>query len=327
VNTREHILSVLRREGEWSVKQLSDKINVSRQRIHQVLRELLAEGSVRKLGSSPRVFYQISSESRQKESNIPSGIQPHESVFLNEHFLTISPLGEILEGEEGFKYWCEQRKLPFLKTVNEYILTLQKYQTYFQENGLIEGSKKLNSTKGLMNVLNAVYYADFYEIERFGKTKLGALLHHAKVSQSKRLMKGIINVTKDRLYKLIEQWNIEAVGYIPPTLKRNIQIMDELRIGYNVPLYHVRIEKVFMKEPVPQKSLKRIEDRIVNARSTIVVPELNTFKTILLIDDALGSGATMNETARKVINRGVALEVIGFAVTGSFKGFEVIAEL
>jgi predicted amidophosphoribosyltransferase len=48
---------------------------------------------------------------------------------------------------------------------------------------------------------------------------------------------------------------------------------------------------------------------------------------VLLIDDAIGSGATINETARKLKERGLAKRIIGLAVTGSFKGFDVIQEV
>ena len=48
---------------------------------------------------------------------------------------------------------------------------------------------------------------------------------------------------------------------------------------------------------------------------------------MVLIDDALGSGATLNEVAKKIKNQKVAKEIIGVAITGSFSGFEVISEV
>ncbi len=47
----------------------------------------------------------------------------------------------------------------------------------------------------------------------------------------------------------------------------------------------------------------------------------------MLIDDAVGSGATINETACKMKLKKMTAEVIGFAVVGSFKGFDVIQEV
>jgi len=41
----------------------------------------------------------------------------------------------------------------------------------------------------------------------------------------------------------------------------------------------------------------------------------------------LGSGATINETAKKIKNQQVADTIIALAITGSFSGFEVISEV
>jgi len=50
-------------------------------------------------------------------------------------------------------------------------------------------------------------------------------------------------------------------------------------------------------------------------------------KVVEYIDDALGSGATLNETAKKIKKQKLAENIIGPAITGSFSGFEVISEV
>jgi len=47
----------------------------------------------------------------------------------------------------------------------------------------------------------------------------------------------------------------------------------------------------------------------------------------MLIDDAVGSGATLNEVAGKIRNKGVARKITGLAIVGSFKGFDVITDI
>jgi predicted amidophosphoribosyltransferase len=51
-------------------------------------------------------------------------------------------------------------------------------------------------------------------------------------------------------------------------------------------------------------------------------------KHILLIDDAVGSRATLNAIAKKLLvgNSNIEL-IIGFAIVGSINGFEVIREI
>ena len=48
---------------------------------------------------------------------------------------------------------------------------------------------------------------------------------------------------------------------------------------------------------------------------------------ILILDDAIGSGATINEIALKIKTQKLAKVIIGVSITGSYKGFEVISEL
>jgi predicted amidophosphoribosyltransferase len=79
---------------------------------------------------------------------------------------------------------------------------------------------------------------------------------------------------------------------------------------------------------VPQKTLSKLPDRIENANATIVVEDNRVYKNILLIDAAVGSGATLNETARHIREKRLCSGTIyGLAITGSFKGFEVITEV
>ena len=51
---------------------------------------------------------------------------------------------------------------------------------------------------------------------------------------------------------------------------------------------------------VAQKTLGKLEERVRNAKETIFVDKINSrFNNLLLIDDAVGSAATLNETAKK----------------------------
>ncbi|MGY8952424.1 MAG: hypothetical protein ACKVJP_03525 [Flavobacteriales bacterium] len=46
-----------------------------------------------------------------------------------------------------------------------------------------------------------------------------------------------------------------------------------------------------------------------------------------MIDATVGSGATLNQIAKKIKNRHISKEVIGLAVVGSYKGFDVITDV
>ena len=68
-------------------------------------------------------------------------------------------------------------------------------------------------------------------------------------------------------------------------------------------------------------------ERINNADNSFAVFEQRSYNKILLIDDAIGSGATINQIARKLKTQGVCKEIIGLAIVGSFKGFDVITDV
>ncbi len=239
--------------------------------------------------------------------------------------MVITPAGKKEGGFHGFIYWCNKQNLPIEKTALEYEKTLKKYIPY-KKDGFIDGMYKLKHTFDKV-FIDKVFYIDFYSIERFGKTKLGQLLLYAKQGQNKALIKELIDQIRTKVLVLLTRFKVDAVGYVPPTVKREIQLMKELeqQLGLSTPT--INIVKVKTPVTVPQKTLNKLEDRIENAKSTMIVDDTKKYKTILLIDDALGSGATLNEIARKIKNQKLADIVIGLAITGSFSGFEVISEV
>lgn len=321
------IIKYLNGALEASPNELSEAIAVSRQMLHRVLNRLVEAGMLEKIGRPPKVYYRIKTAAITKTGK-EEKINDAEEKFLEQHFNLFTETGNELNGEEAFERWCIKQNLPLQKTVTEYIKTREKYLAYYGKNELIDGTEKLINTKGFDNIcIDKMYYGDFYAIERFGKTKIGNLIHFAKQGQNKMLMEKICTLLKKKVETLMEEKKIDAVGYIPPTIKRDLQLMSYLKKSFNFSTPHINLKKVTGTIPIPQKALAKLEERISNARSSIVVDDKRTFKRILLIDDAVGSGATINETACKLKMKKTATEVFGFAVVGSFKGFDVIQEV
>ena len=319
------IVDLLKEIGALSVLELTERLGISRQMIHRHLKQLVEDGMVAKIGRPPKVYYNFISE--QKSTKMYLSLSDEVTNFIDEHFMQITEEGSLLTGVEAFSFWCGKRELPIEKTAKEYVLTKKRYLSYFKANNLIDGTSKLMNTNGFDQInLKQLFYSDFYAIERFGKTKLGQMLLYAKQGQNKTIIKSIVNMIRKTIEVLIINKKIDAVGFIPPSIKREVQFMKELEryLELSVPL--ISIEKVKTNIIVPQKTLSKLTDRIANARNTIVVTERRSFNKVLLIDDAVGSGATINETAEKVLKRKVAKTVYGYAVTGSFKGFDVISE-
>src|SRR3990167_8431642 len=295
--TSEKILKYIKNKGQATGNELARYLAITPRAVRKQLNSLLRDDKLYKIGKPPKVFYLITSNRKQTDT---VHIEPTLKKLIDENF-------------------------PIKKTALEYEKTLKKYAPY-KKDGLIDGMYKIKHAFGEV-FINKVFYMDFYSIERFGKTKLGQLLLYAKQSQNRVLIKELIDQIKPQVFSLMERFKIDAVGYVPPTVKREVQLMRELEQQLNLPLPIINLVKVKTPVAVPQKTLNKLSDRVENAKSTIIVNDTKKYKTVLLIDDALGSGATLNESAQKIKNQKVADTVIGLAITGSFSGFEVISEV
>lgn len=325
MKTREKILKILQRQRQMTIHELAAALGLSRQYIHRQINELEENGSIKAVGKAPQVFYSLNDKKPERQAQT---ITYEDEQFLNQHFLLVDSLGNLLDGINALQYWCNKQNLKTEKTLPEFIETRKKYLAFYNKNHLIDGTEKLKTTKGIGSVgIDCLYYLDFYAIERFGKTRLGTLMHYAKQGQNRALMKQIAEEVRQRIYNLISEMQIDAILFVPPTIDRKIQIMYVLEKLLAIDKPVMKVQKIRNPIVVPQKALSNIFERVVNAKNTFYVPEQKAYKRILMIDDAVGSGATMNEIALRLKEKKLAAVIIGLAITGSYKGFEVISEL
>ncbi|OGK41160.1 hypothetical protein A3A74_02345 [Candidatus Roizmanbacteria bacterium RIFCSPLOWO2_01_FULL_35_13] len=328
-NTASEIIKFIEKHGKARVHDLALFFQLSPVAIHKQVKKLLQEGKIEKIGRPPLVFYQTVSANKIFQARVI--IQPEVQGEIEKNYLYISPTGELNYGFEGFKKWVirtkQERHLSFL--AEEYVRHRKQLYKPLVKGGIINATKKLKAT--FANVwIDGLYYLDFYSLPKFGKTKLGQLVLYAKQSQNAQLIKKIVELSSGSLKRLIKLKNIEAIAFIPHTIPRKIQFLKEYELMLNLTLPKVEIVKAYKNNIfVAQKSLSKLEDRIINARETIFIEQKKrSYKNILLIDDAAGSGASMNETAQKLKESKIAtIAVYGFVIVGSLKGFDVISEV
>jgi orotate phosphoribosyltransferase-like protein len=142
-------------------------------------------------------------------------------------------------------------------------------------------------------------------------------------------MKEIGDEISPFIHQIAKRYKVQAIGILPPTIPRNIQFLKELERYLNISLPKIALTKAYPADiPVAQKTLNKLSQRIKNARETIFIKNQRIdFENILLINDAVGSGATLNETAKKLKIHKSVKKIYGFAVVGSYKGFDVIKEV
>lgn len=323
ISTVDRIIEYIKNNQQVSASTLANYLGISRQALHRQLANLLREDRIYKIGRPPKVFYLIK-ESAQPARDIR--INENLKKIINKNFFIITPSGQKKDGIEGFIYWCEKHDQPIEKTAKEYILTLKKYEK-FKKNGFIDGIQKIKQT--FQDVyLDNIFYLDFYSMERFGKTKLGQLLFYAKQSQDKKIISELIDFIKPAIKDLIKKYKIDGIGFVPPTVNREVQFMKEFEKKFDVAIKKIPIVKIKTEIIIPQKTLSKLGDRIENAKTTFIIEDSAKYNNILIVDDALGSGATLNEIAAQIKNKRICQgKIIGLAIVGSFKGFDVISEV
>jgi len=342
-DTSLRILNYIAEKEEASPKELAVFLGISSQALFKQLHKLLGQGKIDKVGTPPVVFYRIHSEEQVKvKKTIDSYLASKDCIFqkdtelassIEDNFLYITPQGDMKTGIEGFLLWCVDKSRDFNKTASEYKSVTTESQAFYK-NGFIDATDKMIHTFKTDIRLDGMYYLDFYVLKVFGKTKLGMLLLYGKQNQDIAMMRQVISAVEVGIYKFVKQYDIGTIVFVPPTIYRNVQFMKELDEQLRLPLARIQLKKAKGEVSVAQKTLSSLKDRIENAKNTIFIASYSEYiqpsqgKNILVIDDAVGSGATINEIARKITEKGLKTgKIYGLAITGSMNGFEVINEV
>lgn len=327
-DTRHKIIFYIKQNKQVRVHDLVKVLGISNVAVHKQLKGLIENGVLRKVGRPPTVFYVLD----EQRISVVAEISDEVREKIDSNYLYISPRGELLYGFEGFRRWSETTKQEkrVVNLASEYFKTLEDMRKYITPNGWVDATEKLKNTFRAETKVDKLLYADFYSLPKFGKTKLGQLVLYSKQSQKRELMGELGNKMKPLIEKIVRHFSINAVAFIPPTIPRKLQFMSEFVSYLDLSMPVIELVKVAGEVAVAQKTLSSLEERITNARETIYLKHIaeNLYPNVLLIDDAVGSGSSFNETAKKLKGVGIGRnKIIAFAIIGSFKGFDVIREV
>ena len=353
---KDQIYKYIEKYGPVRPMSILVDINISETHLHKNLNKLVDDDLVSKSGSHNAVYYFINKSLDSKNNNF-NKIQPlqnlseYDEYLIERNYIYVSAIGQIIRGIKGFVYWCQHTHLNISEEAIKYIKLIRdvnkikKFGLISAKKNILSQNKNINLDKDDTTVyLDKLYYSEFYNIGHFGKTRLGQLVYVAKTSQNKSLIKEIAQSIAQQISHIISAHDINYVGFIPPTIDRSTQFIKELELElYKILnlkqiVTKIKIEKIKSETLIAQKTLRKLEDRIYNARHTIVLDTRQTLNgNVLIIDDATGSGATLNETAQKlkVIMKksqsknlkNINHKVIGYSIVGSMKGFDVINEI
>lgn len=330
-DTRNKILEYITDNKQARVYDLQRNLQISRVAIHKQLKKLLKDGLIVRIGAPPVVFYRLNSplQTRTIKTN---QLPKYTHQIIETDFLQITPDGRLLYGMEGFTYWAQsyQKNKSLTTLASEYVKIIHVQRKQFSKQGWFDATLKLKESFKEVFV-NHLLFQNVYSYKVFGRTKLAKLVMYAKQTGVMDLIDKISAMAKPVIEKIIKTYSIEAVAYIPPTVPRPLQFMDELSLQLNIPLPEIKLVKVMPGDiPIPQKTLSSLNERIINAKDTIYLQHIAepSYANILLVDDVVGSGASFNETARKL--KGVKIghkNIVAFALVGNIRGYDVIREI
>lgn len=318
------VIFLLQNTQQATIDEIAKAWDVSIASAKKYIKQFVDQEIVEKIGRPPKkIGYSLATKDSQL--NYPAEYKE----IINKYYSHLTPEGRLLEGVKGFE-------AQFLKQASEgnieeiakkYLKTRQEY--YGPELEMA----RINITNILQYVfkddihLEKVFYSDFDKLPFFGETKLMQLIKVAKAGQKNtELMMEIVGSLNDNIQKVIEEYDIDAVGFIPPTIMRKTQLMTFLKKRLNINLPQIKLEKAKNLLPVQQITLKSIQDRIKNAKESIQIKSFEKYQNILLIDDVVGSGSTLNETAKKIITQELASKVYAITAIGPINPgkFEII---
>lgn len=311
---------------QMTIEEFARAWNIGDSATKKYMKQFVDDGVVEKIGTPPRKIIYVYVKETQ------NGLFSREQrEIIEKNYAFTTPEGRVLKGVKGFMYWAETRsgRKDIENLAQEYINVRNKYYDQKENILLIDATEKLTHIFNEDVAIEKLFHCDFDALPVFGKTYLSQMVRIAKSGQTNTaLMMSIVEKMQEGATHIIKQYDIDCIGYIPPTVVRKTQLMTFIAKQLQISCDRIILTKETSLVPVQQKSLKKVEDRKLNAQKTIVVESKKKYKNILLIDDVTGSGATLNETAKKLIAKGIAQRVYAFTITGSAKAgvFDIISE-
>lgn len=338
INTTK-LLEVLRDFPNNKAGFYAEKLETNRVTIHTLIKSLEEQWYVKKTGNTPHTTYSLlpkvwkeniisSTVKKTKDENFI--IIQYKDQKILDTFYKYLPDGKLLQGKKGLIDWCRSRWIEPVKGLYRFINISEHIEQLRDKNGFLDATSDFQKGRNSTS-LDELYFLDQYIYAEFGRWPLAELTFFAKLSQNMKLLDLLLSKIIDAILTLIHEKKIDALAITPPSIERKNQLMTLISKKLRqAKLPFVDIYKYFPNSiPVAQKTLKTREQREYNARNTIQINlESPKYNRILLIDDFVGSGATLDITAEKLKSRKIAKYIVWCAIIGNLNlDYEVINEV
>ena len=316
---QKRFIALLRKHTALRPVEITRLLGVSRFSVYTAALDLVKRGYLVRSGTRPFVLYRL---------------VPDLSECVQESFFFKTVSGGLLFGMEGFRMWVEEHlsSLSFKEKISLYESAYTDYLKLRIQGFRFETPRLVSHTSLCFDSLCCL---DLYTLsvgEEQKRTKPAVLLDAVKsdpLSFNKvdtplfTEFAEYLTSSVERIHSFAEARNSTAVAFVPPTRRRPVQFMSRLKkefLKWNISsLPCVPIERDFTASSIrlEQKSIASMKGRLENAQATYRVSFSGaSYDSVLLVDDLIGSGATMNEVARKLKESGVAKTVHCLGLVG-----------
>ncbi len=173
-----------------------------------------------------------------------------------------------------------------------------------------------------INSNSANIYQIFYMYEYSGIIQ--KMILKAKRENNRKIFKYLISLLQNSSKrKFLKTLDIQLVSPVPTLFSKKLQtgynqaeiISQQLSKILNINYSNKYLKKI--KKNLPQKSLGKFE-RIKNVRNVFKLTKSPKIKNILLVDDVLTTGATINECANLFSSENIKVNIFALAINKSF---------
>jgi len=312
----QQILLLLAKHHSLRPIELHKITNISRQRIHSQLKSLLLSNQIIRKGRSPLTYYSLNTGGQQSSSTVLE-LSENQRETLDQDFLIIKRQGTQVTGQRAVCDYAQEHNLNPQLVAEQFVEARdqQKQKAGIDQGNSIDQLDQLEQKQNVeTGVIERYQCADFSSLDKFGPTAMAKKVHAAKTSENAVLQLEIFKQTERQIHEMITEHGVEAVAFVPGSTAAGKKFIRQWQEALDLPLPHVNLVRVAEDPGVPQKAISLQVDREDYAQRTLVPGDHRRFKHILLLDDRIISGTTINQAAKSLIKEDVAQRVSAYTL-------------